>query len=511
LIGPLIRRRALVALALVSLCVSALTDLGPLAPFDEDAGGACGVERWSVKTGTDADAGSIDLAHVVPTSIADLTSLPKPGSLPANSRIGPTETTVYSITATLTVYKHETDSDYHVVISDGSRTMIAESADIGCVGRGSPLANGIQQARAKLDARLSPTSNFKTADLPVTVTGVGFFDFLHGQTGVAPNGIELHPLLDVVFNDTTPTPSPTPTLTPSPTPTPGPTTCQSSTGPGIAPPSGVPAGLDGFHAAWFGQSGYQSLCPGARATGVVAYYNSGSRGWVSGRLGEVAYLGTWNPVPGQDQPSVLGGDGTMGSPNTAWPRFNRVAIQPADYVGPGQIAWFQFDVLAPLTPGTYQLAIRPLIEGAQWMEDYGVFWIVVVLNPDGSVPPSPPPPPPPPPPPGSGNVAITALRYDGVVFRTEADEYVQITNSGPGGQNMSGWRIVSVRGGQAYTFPAMTIAPGQTCRVYTNEIHPEWCGLSWGRGSAVWNNAGDRANLDDPTGAVVSTFGYGGY
>jgi hypothetical protein len=24
---------------------------------------------------------------------------------------------------------------------------------------------------------------------------VGFFDFLHGQTGVAPNGIELHPLV----------------------------------------------------------------------------------------------------------------------------------------------------------------------------------------------------------------------------------------------------------------------------------------------------------------------------
>jgi len=31
------------------------------------------------------------------------------------------------------------------------------------------------------------------------VTGVGFFDFLHGQTGVAPNGIELHPLLDISF------------------------------------------------------------------------------------------------------------------------------------------------------------------------------------------------------------------------------------------------------------------------------------------------------------------------
>jgi hypothetical protein len=31
----------------------------------------------------------------------------------------------------------------------------------------------------------------------VVVTGVGFFDFLHGQTGAAPNGIELHPVLKI--------------------------------------------------------------------------------------------------------------------------------------------------------------------------------------------------------------------------------------------------------------------------------------------------------------------------
>jgi hypothetical protein len=28
------------------------------------------------------------------------------------------------------------------------------------------------------------------------VTGVALFDFKHGQTGVAPNAIELHPVLD---------------------------------------------------------------------------------------------------------------------------------------------------------------------------------------------------------------------------------------------------------------------------------------------------------------------------
>ncbi|MSQ21739.1 MAG: DUF3761 domain-containing protein [Dehalococcoidia bacterium] len=29
------------------------------------------------------------------------------------------------------------------------------------------------------------------------MTGVGFFDLIHGQRGVAPNGIELHPVLAI--------------------------------------------------------------------------------------------------------------------------------------------------------------------------------------------------------------------------------------------------------------------------------------------------------------------------
>src|SRR3954452_4746534 len=120
----------------------------------------------------------------------------------------------------------------------------------------------------------------------------------------------------------------------------------SSVGPGIAPPARVALGVPGFHASWYGQSGYPTLCPGERSNAVVAFYNSGSRGWVNGRMGEVAYLGTWDGDPGQDEPTVLGGNGQMGSPQTGWPRFNRVAAQPSEYVGPGQVAWFQFAIQA---------------------------------------------------------------------------------------------------------------------------------------------------------------------
>jgi hypothetical protein len=193
---------------------------------DQEAlNGSCGVERWSVKTGTDADAGLINLQSTTQTTIASLDSLPAPATLPTNNRIQPTETTVYQLNATLTEYKLESDSDYHLVLSDGSgNTMISEIPSPACVGSSSVLLPAIQNARSEFDAHYTATSSFQTANVPVIVTGIGFFDFLHGQTGVAPNGIELHAVLDIQFGtDGTPTPSPTSTGTPSPTDTPLPT------------------------------------------------------------------------------------------------------------------------------------------------------------------------------------------------------------------------------------------------------------------------------------------------
>ena len=52
-------------------------------------------------------------------------------------------------------------------------------------------------------AKLAAGSSFQTADVPVQITGVGMFDFPHGQHGAAPNVIELHPVLKIVFNPPT--------------------------------------------------------------------------------------------------------------------------------------------------------------------------------------------------------------------------------------------------------------------------------------------------------------------
>ena len=165
----------------------------------------CGVERWSVKTGIDATAQQVDLANPKPTTIGNLIALTPPNPIPKDSRVGPTENTVFVVNATLTDYKLEGgsrgDSDYHLVLRDDQgNTMVAEIPSPTCVGSGSPFAGRVANARATFDSQLTAGPSFQTANLPVQVTGVGFFDFAHGQHGAAPNVIELHPILDIVFN-----------------------------------------------------------------------------------------------------------------------------------------------------------------------------------------------------------------------------------------------------------------------------------------------------------------------
>jgi hypothetical protein len=152
-----------------------------------------------VKTGSDQDAASVDLTPRE-ASLVDLIHFPRPSVLPHRHRVGSHERQVYKLTDVwLLKYKQETDGDYHLVLSDGDWTMIAEIPVPDCVPSGSLFALAIRQTRARFDSKLAPEDRFQRARIHVTVTGVGFFDFLHDQGGVAPNGFELHPLLDLCF------------------------------------------------------------------------------------------------------------------------------------------------------------------------------------------------------------------------------------------------------------------------------------------------------------------------
>ena len=156
--------------------------------------------------------------------------------------------------------------------------------------------------------------------------------------------------------------------------------CTESVAPGVAPVA-ASTGLAGAHAALYARSGFPTLCLGGTATVTIAFLNTGSLGWYGN-----AALGTWGPEPGQDRASALGGDGSGGSPATRWSRANRPGIQSMPYIGPAQVMWFQFNVQGPTTPGVYQLGLRPLLEGQQWLEDPNLTFYVIVKSDDDHVP-----------------------------------------------------------------------------------------------------------------------------
>lgn len=215
-----------------------------------------GTERWPVKTGTDADVGEVGATQTpvggfnfgfVDTTVEELTSIARPSAADASAsedhRVSTVETTVWRLEADIITLKLESDGDYHLVLQgDSGDTMIGEvpTPRPPFVGAQSPFLDDIGAARKWVDdnllgqapalaqvgqilapasavtmappgARVAPESLVTPADASTgqptfktkirtkkaRLIGVGFFDRLHGQTGVAPNGIELHPLLSI--------------------------------------------------------------------------------------------------------------------------------------------------------------------------------------------------------------------------------------------------------------------------------------------------------------------------
>ena len=188
--------------------------------------GGCGVERHDVKDLLD---GFVPGA-AQDTSVARLRAL----SVPPDAEKGRTEPerVVYRIQAVAVADKIEADSDVHLAIADPAdptATMIAEFPAASCLAK-STEAPELESARADLIGALGdpPTGSKYHVLSPspcITLTGVAFFDRLHGQRGVAPNGIELHPVLAFQAGCDVPAPPPTTTSTlPETTPEPPDTT-----------------------------------------------------------------------------------------------------------------------------------------------------------------------------------------------------------------------------------------------------------------------------------------------
>lgn len=108
-----------------------------------------------------------------------------------------------------------------------------------------------------------------------------------------------------------------------------------------------------------------------------------------------------------------------------------------------------------------------------------------------------------------GQVEISDIFYNGTKGSNEPDEYVEITNTGAQPISLNGWSLHDLYGPEQFTFNNYTLPSNGKIRVYTNEVHPESGGFSFGSRAAIWSNKGDAAELIDAYGTVVSTFAYG--
>lgn len=203
--------KKLLALALftglVASCVASKAP--PLPSLGTTCGGYCGAERWLVKTLSDPDRDCVSLKPVDAT-VEKLAALEQPARRPSQGRVRPVECRVYRVVAHMagwdSLMRGERDRDLHLVLfglNDPYTSLIAEIPDPACSGA---CRSGFGEQFAAVRSALlqevqnpsSPIGRNPDSAL-VVVTGVGFFDRAHGQTGRAPNGFELHPVLSIEF------------------------------------------------------------------------------------------------------------------------------------------------------------------------------------------------------------------------------------------------------------------------------------------------------------------------
>ena len=155
-------------------------------------------ENWPFKIGTDDEVDRVSLEPVT-TAIDELRAVPHV-ERPAHGRIAPVEITTYVLRdVELTAFQRAPDGDVHMVIADEhGHTMIIEAAPPFCCDARSPWRNQIVAVRKVIDDEI-PMVLIGRRHRVMSLAGVGYFDFLHSQIGVAPNAIELHPILAVCF------------------------------------------------------------------------------------------------------------------------------------------------------------------------------------------------------------------------------------------------------------------------------------------------------------------------
>ncbi|HWY98634.1 MAG TPA: T9SS type A sorting domain-containing protein, partial [Bacteroidia bacterium] len=134
------------------------------------------------------------------SSVSHITGLTTPTPTSSMPRYDQVEDSVYTVVCNITEMRVEADSDWHLVITDGKSTMIAECPCPSCNSViASPYISQFTTCRNWIASHIGNKTNTSLSIKNVQITGQAFLDPPHGQSGAAPNNVELHSIFDIQF------------------------------------------------------------------------------------------------------------------------------------------------------------------------------------------------------------------------------------------------------------------------------------------------------------------------
>ena len=204
------RRSIGLAVGVSVLMVLGVLGVPALSSRDALAGTACSPWRSDVKTLSDPDRRDVNL-HARRTTVLSLRREDPPTTLSAHTpRLGGVESRAHQVRAQVVEARTTRDGTIHLVIAPRNArndTMIVQFPADRCVDS-SFRRPEMRRARSRLLDACGPIgSRFTELTGDVVIRGVGFWDEARGQRGVAPNGLELHPVLSFKGSCTAGSPS----------------------------------------------------------------------------------------------------------------------------------------------------------------------------------------------------------------------------------------------------------------------------------------------------------------
>jgi hypothetical protein len=182
----------IVALALLGMAAATA------APARVDTSQACNSRLKGLKTLSDPQRNLVNLS-AKSTTVAVINALPQPHPTPA-TRSTDFERHVWRVTAQITEFRLEADSDIHLILFDAGAYLIAEMPAAHCVPATARDRTAIIAARKKFATSCGqPTTQWQPLGAVAEISGVGFFDIPHSQKPHASNFAELHPVTGIEF------------------------------------------------------------------------------------------------------------------------------------------------------------------------------------------------------------------------------------------------------------------------------------------------------------------------